>query len=603
MTSTAIVPDGLQEQRELVAKLEAEGGWDIIVGDAFVRGMRDIGYKSTSYALAELIDNAIQASASHVDVVFGYEDGQKPSRLAVIDDGYGMEQKMVRACLIWGAGTRAENRTGYGKYGYGLPSASVSQCQRVTVFSKTSGGTWYSCYLDIEEISSGKWTQGARLEMPREQAEVPPAFVIDFLKQSKRWDSFDHGTVVVWDKLDRVDFKQRERLRARLITDMGVIYRNVIVTTPMTVDGVNVQPCDPLFLTEGFRGYDIDEDRAIGLEPAVVGFKDKNTGQELGKLRVRFARMPATFFRVPAAKHTNKPGRGQTNERLEIADANNGIIFTRSGRQIDVIRPPRTLGNINATTDRFWGVEVDFDATLDDWFAITTSKQQVRPHDSIWDVLKDQANLFTNIGAMRGAYDKQAKPIAVKAEQDRAEKRASIVAVEEAAKFRTNKPPQQTQERLDEAAANLEQEARRRAQKAGVKPEVVAREIVAEQEGKSRAVETEDRPGAPFYRCAQLGGQRVLYLNVAHPFYTDLYTGPGSSPRLRAGLEIMLWAFGEAEVDAEPGSEKRTFYELERSFVWSPSLAAALPQLKGIPLMEMEEAPLAEDAEAQPPGA
>ena len=35
------------------------------------------------------------------------------------------------------------------------------------------------------------------------------------------------------------------------------------------------------------------------------------------------------------------------------------------------------LGSINATTDRFWAVEVDFDAALDELFSITTSKQQV----------------------------------------------------------------------------------------------------------------------------------------------------------------------------------------------------------------------------------
>jgi hypothetical protein len=33
--------------------------------------------------------------------------------------------------------------------------------------------------------------------------------------------------------------------------------------------------------------------------------------------------------------------------------------------------------SINATTDRFWAVEVDFDATLDNEFSMTTAKQQV----------------------------------------------------------------------------------------------------------------------------------------------------------------------------------------------------------------------------------
>ncbi len=135
--------EGLQKQDKLIAELESQGGWDIILGDAFVRGMRDIGYKNTPYAMAELVDNAIQADATHIDILFGFDGGLMPKRLAVIDDGYGMKQQMTRAALIWGAGIHADNRGGFGKYGYGLPSASVSQCHRVEVYSKWSGNLWY----------------------------------------------------------------------------------------------------------------------------------------------------------------------------------------------------------------------------------------------------------------------------------------------------------------------------------------------------------------------------------------------------------------------------------------------------------------------------
>jgi len=589
--------EGLRAQDELVRKLDAAGPWTIVVGDAFVRGMRDIGYKDTAYAAAELIDNALQAAASRVDVVFGYDRGAKPTQVAVVDDGYGMQPQMVRASLMWGAGTRFADRTGYGKYGYGLPSASVSQCQRVTVYSKTESGTWHSCHLDVEEISRGDW--GHSLEMPKVKVEEPPQFVVEFLTKGKRWPDFGHGTVIVWDKLDRIENKLRDPLRAMLLSNLGVIYRNVLVQVPMTVDGVPVEPCDPLFMTEGFRGYDIDEDRAVGLPGATIDVKDGD--HVIGNLRIRYARMPATFFRVPEAKHTNRPGRNQTNERLEIRDANLGIIFTRAGRQIEVIRQVRSIpgGAINATTDRFWAVEVDFDPTLDDFFSITTSKQQVRPDPKIWDILKDRAKLFTAIGEMRSAYDKEAKVIAAKNEADKSEKRASIAAIEAAEKFRP-KPPEESPERAKEAEENLHQEARKRADRAGVKPEVVEREITANQVGKARAVETEDMPGAPFFRCVQLGGQRILYLNVGHPFYRELYGSADATPRLRASLEVLLWVLGDAEVDSNPGSDRRQFYEQERGGVWSPQVAAALMQLKRLPLMEADEPTAVDMAQVAP---
>ncbi len=469
----------------------------------------------------------------------------------------------------------------------------MSQCHRVTVYSKTAEGEWHYAYLDIDEIKEGVWTKHGRIRMPMQERGKPPRFVLDYLRKQGRLDAYQHGSVIVWDGLDRIDYKQREPLRATLLTQLGVIYRDYLIATPMTVDGENVQPCDPLFLTEGFRYYDLDEDRAIALDPAVVEVKDKAAGEVIGKMRVRFARMPATFFRKPEAKHTNKPGKGQNNERLEIADANNGIIFKRNGRQIDVVRPPRSLASFNATTDRFWAVEVDFDATLDEMFSITTSKQQVKPDERVWDILKDRANMFAAIGAMRSAYQKEAARVADQIEADKAKQRASVEAIEGAQKFRTTPKPKNTPERSKEAQENLEQSANQRARRSGLNPASVQRELEAERHGRVHAVETEDLPGAPFFRCVQEGGTRVLYLNVAHPFYTELYQGPGASPRLRAGLEVLLWTLGEAEVDADPDSDRRMFYERERSSVWSPYLADSLKTLKGIDLGTVESDPAA----------
>src|SRR6266545_250782 len=79
----------LKKQREYAHRM-SESGFDfsLVVGDAFIRGIRDIGYKHSGTALDELIDNAIQAEAEKVHVVFGFEGDseKKPDPLAVIDD-------------------------------------------------------------------------------------------------------------------------------------------------------------------------------------------------------------------------------------------------------------------------------------------------------------------------------------------------------------------------------------------------------------------------------------------------------------------------------------------------------------------------------------
>ena len=238
-TATTGVSDTISAQKKLVDRLN-DAGWDLIVGDAFVRGTRDIGYKSTSFAMAELIDNSIQAGATWIDVVFGFNQGSlKPAKIAVIDNGWGMIAPMVRASLVWGAGTRYSDRQGFGKYGYGLPSASVSQCLRVEVYSKVDGEPWAKSYLDVEEISQGKWTEMHRINTPKEILQDPPAFVIDHLKGQKRWP-LTSGTVVVWDKLAKLVWaiSHHEPLAATVGPDTLVIIDEAGMADTLTLDHV-----------------------------------------------------------------------------------------------------------------------------------------------------------------------------------------------------------------------------------------------------------------------------------------------------------------------------------------------------------------------------
>ena len=224
--------------------------------------------------------------------------------------------------------------------------------------------------------------RGHRIQTPTEKLEET-ASVRRGPPRRPSAGRLDHGTVMVWDRWTSTESDYKPRVRC-CVTGWSATSasstRNFLVATPLTVDGVVVEPCDPLFLTEGFRYYDLDEDRAIELPPATVEVKDKDSGEVVGRMRVRFARMPATFFRRPEFKRTNKPGaKKDMNERLEIADANNGIIFLRNGRQIDVIRAAAVGGELQRHDRPVLGVEVDFDASLDELFSITTSKQQVTP--------------------------------------------------------------------------------------------------------------------------------------------------------------------------------------------------------------------------------
>src|SRR5690606_33954217 len=151
---------------------------------------RDSGYKSTTSAIAELVDNSIQANASRIDIgVSGSGDTELPLSVRVADSGCGMATTDLRRSLQLGGSSRCADPGGFGRYGMGLPNASLSQCRRVEVISWTSRRNPLFCWIDVDEIAAGRMTH---LPHPK-RASIPEAL---------DWKS---GTVVSWQRCDRLD--------------------------------------------------------------------------------------------------------------------------------------------------------------------------------------------------------------------------------------------------------------------------------------------------------------------------------------------------------------------------------------------------------------
>jgi hypothetical protein len=572
-----VVSADLKKQREYADRM-SQGGFDfsLVVGDAFVRGIRDIGYKHTGTALDELIDNAIQAEAEKVHVVFGFEGDseKKPDRLAVIDDGHGMDDLMIRLAVLWGGTHRENDRTGFGRYGYGLPSASVSQGKRFTVYSKPVDGKWHRVTVDLDDIKNGKYTnREGRIVVPAASPATLPDWLENHLGEHFGGDALDHGTIVEIEKVDRLTWKTASSLERSLLEHFGITYRNFLREIEILVNGKRVEPCDPLFLTPGFRFYDIDSDRAVALPPLAIEVKDG--AGVVHMVKARFAHMPPTFQLKD--KTSPKSGKGNLNPRFAVMKDHNGIIVLRNGRQIDVLTsgcPWTTFVNY----DRNWDVEIDFPAGLDEEFSITTSKQQIRLSERMWDIFKE-AGVYAAIEEMRRILGRQRADVNAAKDEDPTKKRASEQAMEDAIKYKTRKPGADPVQRVKESEAEFKREVERRARDSGVDPETVEAEFRAEVQGAPYKLRTEEMPGAPFFRMVQMGGQKVLYFNKAHRFYTDVYAGNNSNPSVRAALEVLLFVIGDSELDSS--GERHLFYQTERA-EWSTRLNVALDLLSEI---------------------
>lgn len=572
----------LEKQKAYAESLAAKGfDYGFAVGSAFVESMRNTHYRHTGTALDELIDNSIEAGATQVCVALGYGGGStaKPDALAIIDDGHGMPKGMLRPAAAWG-GTHRHNedtRTGFGRFGFGLPSASVNQARRFSIYSITEDdAVWRSVTVDLDEIAQGKYTDDTgKVHVPQEvEGTEPPKWVLEHIAKHMPAGKRSHGTVVIWEKMDRIKWSTTKGMRDNLLQHFGVVFRNYVHRTGIKFDGTPIEPLDPLFVTPGYRYFDEDEDRAKPLDPAEIEIKSKRNPDKKVRVTIRYALFPHRFFSKNKEKDAT---RGNSNSRFKVANEHRGIIVCRMGRQIDVVEHTPWPGFEKfRNDDRYWALEVDFPAELDEEFTIANSKQGVVMSDRIWDLLRE-AGVERAIRALRKEITAMQKADAAKPE-DPEKDRPSEASMKESDKFRRERVGGSSAEREAKAREQFEQYVKQRAKEQKRPEEVVRTEAQEEVTKHPYRVEFSSHHGAPFYRVSQRGGMKVLEINTAHRFFSDVYASAASNKFLRAGLEVLLFSMGEAELDGLGNHEKTNFYHVEK-IAWSERLEVALDAL------------------------
>lgn len=196
----------------------------------FIEATRDAGYKSITSALAELIDNSFDAKATIVKIeVSKTENGE----ITVItsDNGIGMNPSLLQVALQFGGSTRFNSRANIGRFGMGLPNSSMSQARRLEVITwKKPSSVWRS-YLDVDEIASGKL----------QTVPVPQ-------RTNPKFAKTESGTIVVWTKCDRIEFKNEKSFLVKIRKSLGRLFRKHIWEgKEIIVCGEKVLPIDPLF--------------------------------------------------------------------------------------------------------------------------------------------------------------------------------------------------------------------------------------------------------------------------------------------------------------------------------------------------------------------
>jgi hypothetical protein len=350
--------------------------FDIVPTSLAVLAMRDSGYKNAAYAIAELVDNAVQAEASLVEIVCIEQDEfvrqrarRRVQQIAVVDNGEGMDADTLRKALQFGNGGRLGDRSGIGRFGMGLPNSSISQALRVDVWTWQSGhASAIHSYLDISEIEKKKLR-----EVPEPTKKAVPA---QWLRTSETASKSESGTVVVWSELDKCDWRTAHAIFRNSEYTIGRIYRRFLTEKklrirmaafmqgsyePQTDDAV--LPNDPLYLLPGTscpEPWDKEPMFERYGEPKVINCLIKG----------KAARVVVTF----------SAGKREAREGFNPGDRPHGK-HAKNNIGVSVVRADRELElqtgwcNQYDTRERWWGIEVDFPPILDEVFGVTNNKQ------------------------------------------------------------------------------------------------------------------------------------------------------------------------------------------------------------------------------------
>src|SRR5664280_2707854 len=350
------------------------------------KSLRDLGYDFCQ-AIADIVDNAIEAKATRVtiDVEFDGDD----SWVRIADNGKGMNPDALREAMRYGA-EREYDENALGKFGLGLKTASMSQCQCLSVASR-----WNPARA---EIAAYKWDLGHiektnRWEiLPIGGTSLRPA-IRQPLKDST-------GTVVFWQRLDRIlGYKHPygEAARKRLSQTcreielhLGMVFHRFLTgeirgkRLKLWLNGNEIKPWDPFFR---------DEPKTKRLHPVTIQVRHEGISGDV--ILEPFVLPNQDAFSSPEAFRAAS-GPANWNQQQ-------GFYIYRAGRMIQ----SGGWSNLHAPDEhmKLARVGVSFSPALDEAFKINVAKMRVQMPEQIRDDVRDAVAPVRKLA--REAYDRK----------------------------------------------------------------------------------------------------------------------------------------------------------------------------------------------------
>jgi hypothetical protein len=359
-----------------------------------IESLRDNGYSNTAHAVAELIDNSLQATATRVEI--GFIETQKEtkgkrtpytvSEISIWDNGRGMDAETLRVAMQFGGGTHRNDLSGMGKFGMGLPNSSISQCRRVDVWSWQESQPPYSTYLDVDKMKKGELEEVPEPVIKEIPAHYKKAF---FSGQVPK-----NGTLVVWSKLDRLSWKTGQSIFRHCEFLVGRMYRNFMCDKNIKIESITYRKSGAeqldVWKRDTFRANDpmyLKKSTSLPLLPGSykneaffemmdqevvsVEYEDENGDSKRSDVIVTSSMVKKSISDKIIKSISGKLGATEWGKHCK---KNIGVSVVRAGREL-VLRDSFLSSALRESKGRFMGIEVAFEPALDNVFGVTNNKQ------------------------------------------------------------------------------------------------------------------------------------------------------------------------------------------------------------------------------------
>jgi len=590
-------PAPASSTQQLPEALQADGVFPVRL-DRMMESLRYAEYDIEG-GVGELVDNSVEEGAQNVWVHVEQEPRKFKgkainvvSEVAVVDDGGGMSAEVLSRCLVLGETLRSPKpggRRGIGRFGVGMTLGAISLGRRVEVYSRQSASKpFLFTYIDLDEVQSR-----AQTVIPKPVPKEPSNGYKDLLKNSS-------GTVVVIKVCDRLQTDPVEKEKGiaaseqikGLPTFLGRTYRKYIdAGRKLWLDGKKVFLHDPLYLMSPTRFDAGGKEELKAKQKGNIEKIELDVPGQPGKkaeVTIRMTLLPKEWRQMRGAG-------GNDFAKDRKIDDNEGVSILRADREVLYGSVPYILGQRGQSTsldiDRWWGCEISFPPELDDYFHVRYIKRGAEPVKSLRDQIRDK--IWPVVKTLR----EQIKADFDEKEAEKVEKEGIFAAAEE-----------------EMSDANTKLPKGRRGAEPPARPEETERELerLVNEDVRTKTSSTEEKekkkeelkkkdfaiipvrfPKQVFFETEHLLGHIVVKLNVAHPFYKEVFeplcgsvetltedsdpndgADTDAKKSARRGFMLLLLSYAKAE-SFFPNPEHSEVLENLRS-QWGISLATVL---------------------------